>query len=72
MKYKDEEVFNAVMEAMETINGDFPTVDVLEALAVVIAVSAKAVEMSPASLVSCFAQTVGRVYDDSEEGELVA
>ncbi len=72
MKHEDEEVFEAVMEAVQGIDGDFPLVDVLEALSFVIAVSAKGVEMSPANLVACFAQTVDRVYDDSKEGELVA
>lgn len=64
---QDQKVFEEVMGIMQTIDGDFPLVQVLEALTFVIAVSARGAQMAPASLVSCFAKTVDQVYAEEED-----
>jgi len=63
----NEEVFDSIMNAMRQIDGDLPLIEVLEGLATVVAISAKDAEISPASLVSCFALTVDRVYAEEPE-----
>jgi len=63
---QDEKVFDAVAEAMEKLDGNFPLVNVLEALAYFIAISGKSVGMSPADLIACFAKTVDWIYEEEE------
>ena len=62
----NEAVAKTITTALDAIDGSLPTVDVLEGLAIVISVCAKNAEMSPAKLVSLFAQTVDVVYAEEE------
>ena len=65
----DEAVAKTIKSTMDAIDGGLPASPVLEGLAVVISVCAQSAEMSPAKLVSLFAQTVDVVYAEEETTE---
>lgn len=71
-KNKDSEfslpLFEKILDAMNSkIDGETPTVQIMESLSVIVCILAYQSDMSPASLIRCFSATVEAIYDDEDD-----
>ena len=61
-------LFEKILDAINSkIDGETPTVEVMELLSVIVCILAHQSKMSPASLLRCFSATVESIYEDEDD-----
>ena len=64
----DKDLFETITDALgQAVDGDVPTVDVMEVMCALTAIMAMQHGLSAAKLIYCFSATVSSIYDDDEE-----
>jgi len=61
---EDNALLVKIMDALDSaIDDETPLVDVMEALATIVAITANGVGISPTMIMTCFAQTLEAIYE---------
>jgi len=61
---EDNALLVKIMDALDSvIDDETPLVDVMEALATIVAITANGVGISPTMIMTCFAQTLESIYE---------